>query len=111
MRYLHYILSIYFGVLASFPCADTALHAEAALPVSQAVTDATPAHHDHTGDEEDHCTPFCACLCCGTTLTIEPPASFRLQAPQRLFAGVTDLSLDLPDQQCVGSIFRPPIIA
>ena len=67
MKIIAYILALTVFGLSVYPCSD-GLHCDEEITTS----------HNHSEDEEDDCSPFCACSCCGSTYmeskveTIEP---------------------------------------
>ena len=67
MRMFAFILSIYLGVLAVIPCNDGA-----EVNSHNLLSDNTIEHHDHSNSdhEEDGCSTFCSCACCGISLII-----------------------------------------
>ena len=60
MKCLAILMAIFFFSMAVVPCTDgTTCKEEASLS------------HDHSHDgEEDHCTPLCACSCCGLSFML-----------------------------------------
>lgn len=67
MKTFTFILSIYIAALAVVPCSDGM-----DLNTHKLTTDVSIEHHDHNDDdhEEDGCSTFCSCACCGTSLII-----------------------------------------
>ncbi|HVD97251.1 MAG TPA: DUF6660 family protein [Cytophagaceae bacterium] len=55
MRLFAFVLSLFILVLSTVPCSDD--HEQA-----QPSTGLSDNHSDH---EQDSCTPFCSCSCCG----------------------------------------------
>lgn len=66
MKLLNYILSIYLVALSCLPCADMEVNSAAHKVVE------ISANHDeksHNHDKEnDLCSPFCSCNCCGSQI-------------------------------------------
>ncbi|MFN3752545.1 DUF6660 family protein [Flavobacterium sp.] len=64
MKLVNYILSIYLVALSCLPCAD--------IEVSSAAHKAAEIasnHDEHSHDKEnDLCSPFCSCNCCGSQI-------------------------------------------
>ena len=63
MKFLSYILSIYLVILSCLPCADveTSNFTHTASKIGA-------KHDNHSHDQEnDACSPFCICNCCGQT--------------------------------------------
>jgi len=56
MKIIIYILSLTILGLSIYPCSD-GLHCEEEQEM---------ASHNHSEDEEDDCSPFCVCACCGS---------------------------------------------
>jgi len=75
MRIFVFILSLYITALSIAPCTD-------GLPQSSNHSDIevsiTEHDHDHSGHQDD-CTPFCACACCGSIVTI-PTVQLMVEA-------------------------------
>ena len=66
MKWIPFILCIYILALSIIPCTD-------------GTTDACKEkieHHDHSEDEDDGCTPFCVCSCCGSLFTFSDIVSY-----------------------------------
>ncbi len=59
MKIIAFILSIFVFVSAVTPCSDGKTCDELGR--------AEMPHHDHSEDENDDCSPFCVCTCCGST--------------------------------------------
>lgn len=59
------ILSVLILIMAMTPCSDGS--------TCELESIETTTGHDHSQDEDDHCTPFCVCVCCGTTFVISKP--------------------------------------
>ena len=62
MRHLAFILSIYVVVLTAIPCVDVQI---ASLESAQ------QSQQDHHQGEGDHCSPFCTCNCCATSVIFQ----------------------------------------
>ena len=59
MKWTPFILFLYILALSVAPCTDGANDA-CKEKIEQ---------HDHSEDEDDGCTPFCTCSCCGSLFT------------------------------------------
>ena len=70
VRPLCITFAAYLTLLACLPCADATVMLE-----HERVTLAEDGH-DHP-DGEDHCSPLCACACCGV-VSVAPPAPVTL---------------------------------
>jgi hypothetical protein len=57
MRLFAFILSLFVLTLSFVPCTDNET-------CEEHDTELGADHHDHEGDE-DTCSPFCSCVCCG----------------------------------------------
>jgi len=64
MKITAFILAIFIFALSVAPCSDGhTCDEESSTELS--------GGHDHSKDEKDHCTLFCACACCGSIFTME----------------------------------------
>ena len=72
MRIVAFILSIFVLAMAIMPCEDE-FDKTVSSEVSISQIDNHSDHHSH--QNEDGCTPFCICQCCGTPITV--PMLFR----------------------------------
>ena len=61
MRFICYILSIYFITLISVPCVDS-LNGDHSTKTEMGCN--TNGNHQHNNG--DQCSPFCTCNCCAT---------------------------------------------
>ena len=108
MKFITIIASIYFVALSCLPCADIEVSS-----FTHSSTELASNHKEHSHDKEnDLCSPFCACNCCGTQMV----NYFKITAIS--FPVVTSkISLKLPTYTSVfasnfyGSIWQPPQIA
>ena len=64
MKFLNYILSIYLVALSCLPCADLEESSAAHRAIEMA---SNHEHHSHD-KENDLCSPFCSCNCCGSQI-------------------------------------------
>ncbi len=62
--------------LALTPCSDVKTCDEEQLSFLE---------HDHSGDTEDTCTPFCACQCCGSNINVLDLARLDIQDTKTVF--------------------------
>ncbi|WP_143167080.1 DUF6660 family protein [Mucilaginibacter sp. OK098] len=84
MKYLAFIFSIYFVLLALLPCQDRneiAAHVKIHAAVQQS----------HSGNDlcgQETCPPFCSCTCCSTArqLTSNPALTIFTQTIARSYA-------------------------
>ena len=65
MKIFSNTLSIYLLLLSLAPCTDGISITDSSSSYSSEGID---KHEDHSHNEEDNCTPFCSCFCCGTTV-------------------------------------------
>ncbi|MEX0812811.1 MAG: DUF6660 family protein [Chitinophagales bacterium] len=104
LKVLSAILSIYFLALSVVPCADGVDCAE--VQVYQEML----AEHDHSGHDhpagEDLCTPFCACQCCHTSITVS--AFFALSESPRMHAQLTSFYSEHPYSTYPAPLLDPP---
>ena len=110
MKLLNYILSIYLIALSCLPCAD--------MEVSSAAHKAVEisSNHDeksHNHDKEnDLCSPFCSCNCCGSQIV----SYFKVLSFNFAVVSKT-IKTQLPSytskfaSNFYGSIWQPPQIA
>ena len=108
MKLLNYILSIYLVALSCLPCAD--------IEVSSAAHKATEIaanHENHSHDKEnDLCSPFCICNCCGQQIL-----NFSQEIAPQFRKIATEITTQIPDYKSIltsnfyGSIWQPPQIA
>ncbi|HMS66525.1 MAG: hypothetical protein IPL23_27325 [Saprospiraceae bacterium] len=67
MKIFTFILSIYILVLSIVPCTDgIGYYIDYELP--QQPMD--QQSHDHSNQNQDHCSPFCICACCSSLVII-----------------------------------------
>lgn len=65
MRIFAFIFSFYLLALAVMPCSDKE---DCKNIGNEQTTFSTTDHSDHESDTEN-CSPFCACACCGQSVT------------------------------------------
>lgn len=106
MRWSVIIWSVYLLGLSLVPCSDTFNRCEENVPVAQDVQD-----HDHSGDTDDRCSPFCYCACCSISLNIYHFNSFTVQEPFISFLEEKALwTYSDSRSSYFGSIWQPPKI-
>lgn len=66
VKWTPFILCMYILALSVTPCTDGS-NEECKEQVE---------HHDHSEDEDDGCTPFCSCSCCGSLFTFSDSATY-----------------------------------
>ena len=66
MKMFYFLFSIYFFFVFTMPCGDVAECNEKAKASPASVELITNhASHEH---QEENCSPFCVCSCCGATV-------------------------------------------
>ncbi len=110
MKLLNYILSIYLIALSCLPCADMEV-SSAAHKVVEISSNHDEKSHNHD-KENDLCSPFCSCNCCGSQIV----SYFKVS--NFSFAIVSkNIKTQLPSytskfaSNFYGSIWQPPQIA
>ena len=107
MKWIAILMSIYLMALSNMPCAD--------MEVNSAMHKTTEfsSENNHTHDKDnDLCSPFCACNCCGAqVLSYQTAVTFEFPAVSSI------ISIPLPNYNSVfasnfyESIWQPPQIA
>ncbi len=111
MKLINFILSIYLVALSCLPCADMEVNS-AAHKNAHDVAKTTHDHGGHSHDKEnDLCSPFCNCNCCGSQIV----SYFKVVAYN--FAVISkEIKTQLPSytskftSNFYGSIWQPPQI-
>jgi len=104
MKTFAFILSLYVLALTAIPCIDVQKEgAMYRIEVSQNNQDT------HNQGEKDHCSPFCTCNCCATSVIFQEhlylPDSFSFYEKQYFPVSSTFFTDPL------ASIWQPPKIA
>lgn len=105
MKLLTFLLSIYLVALSCLPCADM----EADSTTSK---ETASNHEDHSHNENDLCSPFCVCNCCGaqfasftTTIYFDiPTITTAIETKESIYKPIFTSNY-------YGSIWQPPQIA
>lgn len=63
------LLALLITALALTPCVDVHAETVGSAAVEQLAQDNTTDPHE----DQDHCTPFCGCTCCGA-VSLQPPS-------------------------------------
>lgn len=101
MKWITRILLIYLVTLFGVPCSDAAVVHVETPEVSHAVS------HNH--ESEDHCSPFCACACCGVTIAILKINLPTFNVPLQEFGADKQLAKNyITVSNYYGSIWQPP---
>ncbi len=108
MKLFNIIISIYITALSCLPCTDMEVNS-----LAHTTTKFTANHEEHSHDKEnDLCSPFCICSCCGSqiiSLFQIDTINFPIQSK--------GIKTQLPTYKSVfasnfyGSIWQPPQIA
>ena len=97
MKVLALFLAILYLGLAFVPCSDGHVHED-----GQAHSD-----HQHSDDEQDHCTPFCVCVCCGITYILPENQDYDFYAhPAHLKHRIS--GIDLYTCSYLYQVWHPP---
>ncbi|WP_026704818.1 DUF6660 family protein [Flavobacterium soli] len=107
MKFLNFILSIYLVALSCVPCVDMEVSSAAHKTIGM-----DSNHKDHSHDKEnDLCSPFCSCNCCGSqivtyfkAITIDP-----IVVSKRIKTQLTSYTSKFTSN-FYGSIWQPPQI-
>jgi hypothetical protein len=99
MNFLSYILAGVILALSLTPCSDVDTCSNEDLVETHG--------HDPSQEHEDHCTPFCTCLCCGSHITsielaVLPSHITLIRSRSNNFYSLEYSSLDF------NSIWQPP---
>ena len=103
MRLLAVILSLYLVLLGIMPCGDATEEHNHKEKIEAG------AHSDHDSADEDLCSPFCSCSCCGVTLAF---FSLEIQLPFKQ-AGLSEIKYPQSESQILQtstSFWQPPKI-
>lgn len=108
-KWLCHIFNIYLLVMACIPCTD--IHAKEVLTKNiSSISIDTHKNCPHE-TEDDNCSPFCICSCCGHTLTITPYIPIVLKvAPIIVPTQISYTSSNLICQEVYLHIWRPPCL-
>mgnify|MGYP006171204831 CR=1 FL=1 len=107
MKWIAIVMSIYLMALSNMPCADmevnSAMHKTAQF--------ASEDNHSHDKDN-DLCSPFCACNCCGAqVLSYQSAVSFDFPVAYNLILKSLPSYNSVFTSNFYGSIWQPPQIA
>ena len=76
MKFISFFMAIYILVLSAVPCSD--MHND--CNESKSKTELAQ-NHDHQQDQDDECSPFCNCSCCGVFALSVDFSIFQLKKP------------------------------
>ena len=107
MKFLSYILSIYLVILSCLPCADVE-----ATSFTHTSSKIDTNHENHSHDKEnDACSPFCVCNCCGqSVLSYVPAIVFNFHTPTVEIQTLNSIYKSNLYSNFFGSIWQPPQI-
>lgn len=107
MKLLNYILSIYLIALSCLPCADIEV-SNTAHKASEIVH--TQEKHSHD-KENDLCSPFCSCNCCGSQIvTYFKAVSYNFTVVSKGIKTQLPSYTSQLTSNFFGSIWQPPQI-
>lgn len=100
MKLITFIVSLYFIVLSALPCVDIE---------SGSLAHSEQGTHSHDKDN-DLCSPFCICNCCGHfTLNYAPAITFEIiQVPFEQITTQNSIYTSVFHSNFYGSIWQPP---
>jgi hypothetical protein len=108
VKIFSYILSIYLVVLSCLPCADVEA-SNFTHNLSKIETNSDNHSHDQ---ENDACSPFCICNCCGqSVLSYVPTVVFNFQTSIEEIETLNSIYKSNLYSNFFGSIWQPPQIA
>lgn len=108
MKFLNIILSIYLVALLCIPCADIEVNS-----VAYSTKEMDGNHKDHSHDKEnDLCSPFCICNCCGAQIfNYFPSTNFEFPTIVSAIETKESFYKSTFTSNFFGSIWQPPQIA
>ncbi len=80
MKLLAFFLSFYILVLSAVPCSDVHNDCKSTKAKSELSN-----HHDHNNDQDDNCSPFCTCACCGIAAVLADFTSIDIKLKSIVF--------------------------
>ncbi|MGA9639108.1 DUF6660 family protein [Flavobacterium sp.] len=108
MKMLNILLSLYLVVLSCLPCADMKVDS---LAHQSVIENANDAGHAHDTDN-DLCSPFCICSCCGFhTLTFTATVPILVAVTYEEIQSSNSFYTSIANSNFFGSIWQPPQIA
>jgi hypothetical protein len=107
VKWLNIILSIYLVALASMPCTDTDVNSAAYETIAH-----KSGHEGHSHEKDnDSCSPFCACNCCGVQiLSYFPTISYDFPLISSVIKTKEPFYKPVLASDFCGSIWQPPQI-
>lgn len=108
MKFFNIIVSIYLVALSCLPCADMEVNS-----LAHSSSEVAAKHQNHSHEKEnDLCSPFCVCNCCGQQIL-----NFSQEIASQFRKIATEITTQIPDYKSIltsnfyGSIWQPPQIA
>ncbi len=109
-KWLYHIFNLYLLVIACIPCTDIHVSEILTIPSINPISIDNHSNCPHE-TEEDNCSPFCTCGCCGHTLNPVPYNPIVLKdSPIIEVSQITYTSGDLILQEVYLHVWRPPIV-
>lgn len=106
MKWCIRILVVYLLALSLVPCSDPSGRCDDMAPE---VAEASGSHHHHDGGGNDHCSPFCACTCCGISVVVSEYSFPALEPPLQLNSSQEVVIHDSSFVSTyLGNIWEPP---
>ncbi|WP_354669343.1 MULTISPECIES: DUF6660 family protein [Flavobacterium] len=103
MRWKTTILLLYILGLLAVPCSDVYNSCISSKTAQKELS------HNHSSDNDDHCSPFCQCSCCSVSVI---KFSFKmpdLNLPQQPISSKNTVIKDCQvNSTYTGSIWQPP---
>jgi hypothetical protein len=104
MRVFTFLFAVYILGITLMPCCD-------AVTCPEESPTELSANHNHSEDEEDHCTPFCTCTCCGSIFTSTAiPAVITFNTTPTFISHTVYYKLSTPKDYNAG-VWHPPALS
>lgn len=111
MKIFSFLLSIYIFCLAILPCSDIHLVINDSEHTTYHAENESHDTHDHSEDSDNHCSPFCTCTCCHTSINFEFGSKSVLVSRKFVQVSTVDntfLYYDSPSTTYRNTIWQPP---
>jgi hypothetical protein len=106
MKLWAFFMAMYILLLSVVPCSD--IHNDCINNSSQLQLTQTQNHNQHE-DHTDHCSPFCMCSCCGSTLQCISISVIKIKNPFEVHISKEGIKYSLNAiSNFYGSIWQPP---
>jgi hypothetical protein len=104
MKWLRFMLCIYFTLLCFVPCSDASECTESTYTSISGAED----HQSHS-HESELCSPFCICVCCGQSISfpIHGPVINQQVFPSEPYASIYQTTFP---HEVHSAIWQPPKI-